>query len=830
MHWADGPRERWVDVLQSARESRQCLVWIQEIPPREARYGCLSDPLPEPLVRGLERIGIRQLYVHQAEAVSAAREGKNVVVVTGTASGKSLCYNLPVLERLLQEQGTGSALYLFPTKALCQDQHGNLLDLVRSVPRLDACVRSGIYDGDTPVPERRRLRSEGNLVLSNPDMLHRAILPHHSKWARFFETLRFVVLDELHTYRGVFGANVACVLRRLKRICAHYGSSPQFLATSATIGNPAELAEQLTGERFTVIDDDGSPRGRKWFCFWNPPEIPVDRGGRRSPRRDATAIIASLVAHGAQVIAFALSRTGVELLYREVRDVLARRVPELAKAVRAYRGGYLPLERRQIERDLFNGRLRAVISTNALELGIDVGSMDVAILVGYPGTIASTWQQAGRAGRSNRDSLAVLIARDDPIDQFLVRHPDYFFGRSPEHAVADPSNPHVLARHMLCAAFELPLSPAEDSALFGERFAPLAQAMVQERLLFSDGKRYRATGGTSPAARINLRNMSDNTVTIAVRHDDGTTETIATVDELSADQLVYPQAVYLHDGDTYIVRDYDLQQRIAYVERRETGYYTQAIVETRVKITREERQREIRLEEALEPTRSDVPAESDMFRTIVREAFNLPRAANTGATEQMVRVGFGDLDVTWRTVAFKKLRFKTHENLGLGPVNLPERTLSTTGLWLTPSADLLRSACQPNHHPSEALAGMLNLFLQVMPLLAMSDPHDIGGTLDSSNLGAPSIFLYDRYPGGLGYCEKAYARLADLFRLARDLVKDCPCEEGCPSCVGVGRRIGMHVDPDLAAPIAIPDKHAARRILEALCNALRSGHAYVADQ
>lgn len=810
----------WLRVLEELPDSNRCLAYVRELPPQEARFAPPERPLPTALERALCRAGVTQLYVHQTEALNAARAGKNVVVVTGTASGKTLCYNLPVLESLLEHKGRVGALYLFPTKALCQDQHGNLLDLICSDPRLDAVVKSGIYDGDTPVPERRRIRSEANLIMSNPDMLHRAILPHHAKWAGFFESLRFVVLDELHTYRGIFGANVACVLRRLRRVCAHYGSSPQFLATSATIGNPREVAEQLTGLPFVLIDQDGAPRGRKWFCFWNPPPLPYDRGGRRHARHDAVRLLTALVACRAQTIAFALSRVGVELVYRELRELLADKLPGTERYVQAYRGGYLPEERRRIERDLFSGRLRAVISTNALELGIDVGSMDAAVLVGYPGSIASTWQQVGRAGRTTRDSLAILIARDDPLDQFLVRHPDYFFQQSPEHAVADPNNPYILLRHLLCAAFELPLRPKTDVGYFGERMLPLTRAMMDEGLLLSHGESLRPRGNHSPAAQISLRSLADNTVSIALRDEDGRTEVIATVDELSADQVVYPEAVYLHEGDTYVVREYDLDQHIAYVERKETGYYTQAIVETRVKITREEKTREIEiLADVSHGQKRDRTAER--YRELVRDAFGLPRPAEEVIDRGKVRVGLGELDVNWRTVAFKKLRFKTHENLGLGPVNLPERKLSTAGMWLSPSADLLGLICSEDCTAADAAAGVLNLFLQVMPLIAMTDAHDVGGTLDSSNLGTLTIFLYDRYPGGLGYCEKAYERLEQLFRISYEVVRDCPCEDGCPSCVGVSRKVSQHVDPDLTRNTIWPNKRAARLLLDALCKAIR---------
>jgi DEAD/DEAH box helicase domain-containing protein len=592
-----------------------------------------------------------------------------------------------------------------------------------------------------------------------------------------------------------------------------------FIAASATIGNPGELAERLVGLPFEVVDQDGAPRGPRWFCFWNPPAYDLERGGRRNPQDDAVLLLRALILQGAQTIAFALSRLGVELLYRYVRDALEREAPRLVERIRPYRGGYLPEERRAIERALFHGRLRAVISTNALELGIDVGSLDAAVLVGYPGTIASTWQQAGRAGRTTADSLAVLVARNDPIDQFLVRHPEYFFGCSPEHAVVDPTNPYILVRHLACAVHELPLDAPADSPLFGQRLPSIVTALLEEGHVRERRGKYYPRSTQNPAPYISLRQISDHTVTIVLQQqsDQGKQQhqVLATVDELSAYQLVYPQAVYVHEGETYVVRELDTEQRIAYVERKETGYYTQAIVETSVHIEHEEQW--ALYEAGNRPGSADEEQPShERWPNTLRSAWLGTPTLRERSEEIRFRVGLGELEVSWRTVAFKKIRFHTRENLGLGPVSLPAQSFVTTGLWLTPDSTLLRKVTPLHANPPDVLLALLHLCLHAMPLVSMSDVQDVGGTLDSSNLGALSLFLYDRYPGGLGYCEKAYQRLGELLRLAYEIVRDCPCSSGCPSCVGVGRRLGPHVDPDLARSSIIPDKEGALRLLTTL--------------
>jgi len=746
----------------------------REMPARAGRFAQPERPLAPELSELLASRGIERLYSHQVAALEAARAGADLVVVTGTASGKTLCYNLPILESLLAEPD-GRALFLFPTKALAQDQHKGLLEILSGSP-LERRVVPGVYDGDTPTAQRRRIRSEANLVLSNPDMLHAALLPYHPKWARFFAELRYIVLDEVHTYRGILGANVACVLRRLLRVCEHYGSRPVFLAASATIANPGELAGRLVGREVRVIDDDGAPRGRKVFALWNPLPLGADPLDRRSATDDAVEIMVQAVLEDAQVLAFTRTRQAAELVHRYVREALQKQRSRLAEQVRAYRGGYLPNERRRMEQDLFAGRLRGVASTNALELGIDIGSLDVALLVNYPGTIASTWQQAGRSGRRNSESLAILLAGNDPVDQYLMRNPDYFFAQSPEHAVVDPENPYVLASHLRAAAFELPLAE-NDVERFGPLAPPIAGMLHDEGDLNEVGGQYYFARGQNPSAGISLRHMSDNTFSIVERVA-GKHRVIANVDAISAPELVYPQAVYLHGGETYFVRQLDLEGKVAYVERRETDYYTQAVLESHVRIE-EERKRS---------------------------------AAIAGAT-----LAYGSVDVRWQTVAFKKIKFATRENIGLGPVDIPEQSLPTTAMWLAPENRIRGEMKADGHRVGEGLVGLRNLAVVALPMVAMCDSRDLGGLVDSKNLGRSTLILYDRYPGGLGYSEKGFERATALLELCRELVITCGCADGCPSCVGLPNlRPAIHSDPDLMRGYPLPNKAATMSLLEML--------------
>ena len=716
-----------------------------------------------------------------------------MVVVTGTASGKTLSYNLPILETALDDP-QARALYLYPTKALAQDQHKGLVELLGGEVLCDQPVAAGVYDGDTPTAQRRRIQAEAQLVLSNPDMLHASILPYHPKWVRFFSNLRYVVVDEIHTYRGILGANVACVLRRLARICEHYGSRPVMLAASATIANPGELAGRLLGRDVAVVDGDGAPRGRKYFALWNPSPLGKDRLARRGALDDAVVLMSEAMLAGAQALTFTRTRQAAELVQRYVREALQARHSKLADAVRAYRGGYLPLERRAIESQLFAGALRGVAATNALELGVDIGSLDVAILSGFPGTFASTWQQAGRSGRRHEESLAVLLAGNDPVDQYLCRHPEYFFNRAVEHAVVDPENPYVLANHLQAAAFELPLAPA-DVERFGSLAVPIAEVLRDAGTLAEAGGEYYFSGGQNPAARVSLRHMSDNTFSIVERRGGSQRgkasaakhEVIANVDAISAPELVYPEAVYLHNGESYFVRELDLEGKVAYVERREMDYYTQAVLESSVAITSQRNE-----------------------RSEVADAL----------------LAYGDVDVTWQTVAFKKIKFGTRENIGQGPVDIPPQTLATTAVWLAPHDRLRQQMRAAGFRPSEGVVGLRNLAVVALPIVAMCDSRDLGGVVDSKNLGRSTMILYDRYPGGLGYCEKGFERMADVLAICLEMVAGCPCDEGCPSCVGLPNlRPAIHSDPDLSRGYPMPNKAATLKLLELLCGGCQGGLA-----
>jgi len=758
--------------LRRERGYRRQIVRRQALPARPAQHADLAALLPDPLRAALQSLGIERLYTHQVEAIEHLRAGRNVVIVTSTASGKTLCYNLPVLERLLAEP-QAKAFYLFPTKALAQDQLRGLRRFGKSHPDLSAVVKCGTYDGDTPGTTRRRLRESASLILTNPDMLHQGILPYHSRWHRFFSDLRYVVVDEIHTYRGIFGSHVSNVLRRLLRICRYYGSNPQFVCCSATIANPKELAERLTGLEMAQVDRDGSPKGPKQFLLWNPPFFDAAQMERRSGNDEAKDLMVRLIQAGVQTIAFTRTRQAAELIYRYASEALALLGPGMGESIRAYRGGYLPEERREIERKLFSGELMGVTSTNALELGIDVGSLDACLIVGYPGTIASTWQQAGRAGRGANEALTVLIAYNDPIDQYLMRHPEYFFGQSPENAVIDPENPYVLAGHLRCAAFELPLAP-EDAHTFGALTPEIAEVLGKMgQLKHLHDQWYWATTDY-PAAQVNLRTTSDDTFTIMSRDSN---EVLGVVDAISAPELVYPEAVYLHQGDTYLVRQLDLEGKVAYVEREEVGYYTQAILDSHIRAGQPDAEKEWR----------------------------------------GCRVCFGDATVTWQTSAFKKIKFHSLDSIGYGRLNLPSQSLETTAAWLIPSAQALAEVAGQGRKPIEGLTGIRNVAVQVLPLFAMCDRQDLGGIVDSSNTGAPTIFLYDRYPGGLGFAEKGYALIGELLEACLSLIEECGCEQGCPSCVGSPvTRPAIHSDPDVSGGYPVPDKEAALVILHHL--------------
>ncbi|HEY3220389.1 MAG TPA: DEAD/DEAH box helicase, partial [Gemmatimonadales bacterium] len=663
------------------------------------------------LVDSLRRRGIGSLYTHQADAYHAVAAGRSIVAVTPTASGKTLCYNLPVADRILKEPDA-RALYLFPTKALAADQVDELQQLISA---LDADIKTFTYDGDTPATARRAIRSAGHLVVTNPDMLHTAILPHHTKWLRLFENLRYVIIDELHQYRGVFGSHVANVIRRLRRICAFYGSNPQFICTSATIGNPQEHAERVTGKPITLIDRNGAPAGAKVIAFINPPIVNRELGIRRDTLMEVHELASEFIRNSIPTIAFARSRLAAELLTTYLKDLAARHGRD-TDAVKGYRAGYLPSERRAIERGLRDGSVTAVAATNALELGIDIGQLGAAILAGYPGTIASTWQQMGRAGRTEELAAAFLVATSSPIDQYLMQHPEYFFGRSPEQALSNADNLLILASHVKCAAFELPL---EHDETFGATIpVDVMRHLEGKRVVHDDGTRWHYVAEQFPAEEISLRSASTENV-IIIDETDPKPEVIGEVDLASAPGRVHEDAIYLHLAQQFHVERLDWEQRRAYVKRVDVDYYTQAEIAVGISVLEE-------MQNASGP---------------------LPRA-------------HGEVVVTYRPTIFKKLKLYTQENIGWGKINLPETTIHTTAAWWILDDVIARTArpegqggpwqspanFSSNERLQGALAALSHALLNIAPLYLMCDPNDLGRVYEirSPHTNRPTIYLYER--------------------------------------------------------------------------------------
>lgn len=727
------------------------IVHRRSLPSRAARYALLEPPLPEVLRRRLAAIGITRLYTHQAAAVDAVRRGEHIAVITPTASGKTLCYNLPVLEHLVDDPAA-RALYLFPTKALAQDQRDGLEEF--GLPD----VRIATYDGDTPPGERRRIRDGVHILLTNPDMLHMGVLPQHFRWAEFLRRLRFVVIDDMHIYRGVFGSNVANILRRLRRVCALHGSRPQFICASATIANPQEFAERLLGLRVTVIDEGGAPQGTREVVLWNPPYLDEARMARRSPYSEATWLFTSLVRRGVRTIAFTKARKITELVYRYAQTRLTKEAPEVAGRISPYRAGYLPEDRRRIERRLFDGELVGVVSTSALELGIDVGGLDAALLVGYPGTIASTWQRAGRAGRGRHPSLAVLIALDDALDQYLMRHPDYLFSRPCEHAVIDPENPYILAGHLRCAAAEVALWEG-DTQLFGPRALEVARVLEEHGDLIRRRERwYWAVPKRYPASEVEVRSASGDIYRI-IETTEG--RLLGTVDAARAFEQVHPGAIYLHQGEAYAVRTLDLSEKAAYVVSSAGEYYTQPRVLTDVSILRLHRER--------------------------------PWGPTTAR--------FGDVDVTSQVIGFVRKQLFTDTVLGTAPLDLPEQTLSTTALWFSIPSDLVGEVARQGGDLAGGIHAVEHAAIGLLPLFAMCDRWDIGGVSYPRHpqTGVPTIFIYDGHPGGVGITEKGFALLDDLMAATLDAIESCPCESGCPSCIQSPKCGNLNTPLDKAA-------------------------------
>ena len=749
---------QFLELLKNSDKYQEQIVHIEHLPSREAQYGDNLD-LPSCLWRVLAEMGISELYTHQVDVIEAVHSGRNVVIVTDTASGKTLGYNLPVLQAFL-ERPQNCALYIFPTKALSQDQLRVVRSFAEISPEIDAALDAEIYDGDTPKWRRRNIRQTVNLLLSNPDMLHLGILPHHSMWSRFFENLRYVVLDEMHTYRGIFGSNVANVMRRLRRICSYYGSEPQFICCSATIANPAELAEKLIGRTVELIDNDGSPKGAKHFVFWNPPYIDETKSWRRSPNTEAQELMTNLITNRIQTIAFTRARVVAELIYRYVRDSLHQIERELVDSIRAYRAGYLPKDRREIEKALFSGQLLGVTSTTALELGIDIGSLDACLLVGFPGTIASLWQQAGRAGRQSDDSLAVLIAHNEPVEQFIMRHPEYIFEKSPENAIIDPENIYVLVEHLRCAAYEIPMSE-HDGFFFGDLTLPLLDLLCEYGDLTQIRDRCYWAQDSYPAAETDIRAISNESYRII---DGSTGELLGSVDYVNGLAMVYPGAIYMHEGETYIVHELSLEEKEAIVEPVDVDYYTQPCFREHISIDTE------------------------------KEEKNRPD----------YQVKLGEVTVTRKTVGFTRIKFYSLENLGYEELELPEQNLKTIALWIIPSTEILEEVKSRELKPEEGLEGIKNVLAVVLPIYVMADSQSIRGKVQRLPSGETAIFIYDAYPGGLGFAEKGYELIEEIISHAYQIIAECDCSDGCPSCVRpTSIALREWTEPDKSAALAI---------------------------
>ena len=814
--WVPAPLGRRPPLHDRPDSPEVRVTALRRVPPAPAQYAPFPDGLDRRLQDALVSRGIAQLYTHQAQAVAHALAGRNVVVVTPTASGKTLCYNAPILNSILQDPAS-RALYLFPTKALAQDQLAELQTMCETLAARSS-DRIGVftYDGDTPQDARRTIRARAHLVLSNPDMVHSGILPHHPRWTKLFENLRFIVIDELHAYRGVFGSHLCNVLRRLRRICRHYGSDPTFICSSATIANPRELAERLAERPFELVDESGAPRGEKFFAFVNPPVVNHQLGIRRSCLSEARRVASEFLKRNLQLIVFTQSRLATEILTTYLKDEFEG-APGTRDRIRGYRGGYLPDRRREIEKGLREGAVRAVVSTNALELGIDIGALDVSVMAGYPGTIAATWQRAGRAGRRAGRSAAVMVASSAPLDQFVVRNPSYFFNASPERALIDPDNLHILVDHIKCAAFELPFSTTE---VFGKHdVQEILGVLAEQGLVYRpedwpspeagsletrpttsetlpaceserggaprDSEKWTWTNESYPADAVSLRSVSsDNFVVVDTTRDP---RVIGETDFTSGPATLHPKAIYIVEGRLYQVERLDFEGRKAFVREIDCDYYTDAITYTRVTI--------------------------------------LDTLATQGSTPDP-GVAHGEVHVVSRVVGFKKIKFYTNENVGSGELDLPEQQMHTTAYWLTIPASVMASLPFASDDRRDGVVGLAFAIRQIAQLLLMCDRHDIGISIDAGGqveasdwrhvgIGAdksPRVFVYDNYPGGIGFSEPLFRLHGELLTGTRRLIAGCACESGCPSCVGP---VGDTGPLAKAAALRILDLLIAKRATEA---------------
>jgi DEAD/DEAH box helicase domain-containing protein len=729
--------DAFIHHLLTLSDYRQQIVHTERIAPRIASIGKLDKPLHSALQEHLESLGISLLYAHQAMAVNDARDGKNVMVATASASGKTLCYNLPALEAILNDPSS-RVLYLFPTKALAQDQLRSLKEL--GCAELISAGGCATFDGDTPQSERAGIKRQAKIVLTNPDMLHLGILPNHKSWSRLLRNLKYVVIDEAHVYSGVFGSHVANIMRRLRRLCVSYGSNPQFICCSATIANPKEHAENLVRLPFDIISEDGSPHGGKSFIFWDPPLVDETGGARYSANSEATFLFTELIRSHIRSLVFMRTRRLTELIYIYSREKLGN---SLGRLIKPYRAGYLPEDRRLIEQELFSGQLLGVVATTALELGIDIGDLEATVLVGYPGSIASTWQQAGRSGRGINDSVSFLIAQDNPLDQYFMHHPESFFGKSFENALINVENINILKPHLLCAAWEQPLAEG-DSLFFGAAFDRAASELEAEgRLRKSGGRWYLSPRISHPAQDINIRSSSGKNYAV-VDASQGY-QLMETVEASVAFFQIHPGAIYLHQGESYIVKELDIENRVAVVEPTDVSYYTQTKELIDIRILKTECER----------------------------------------TCLGVKVCLGEVDVTNNVVGFKKKMQFTEEIIGDEPLDLPPLRFLTEALWFDLPEDAINEVTEAGLDFAGGLHAVEHAAIAMLPLFALCERNDIGGvsTPFHADTGRAQIFIYDAYPGGIGISAKGFEMMEELWSATLEAIEECPCQEGCPSCI-----------------------------------------------
>jgi DEAD/DEAH box helicase domain-containing protein len=757
------------DVLAALRGSarfKNRLVHWHVVPAQPPRYAPFPENLAPEIQAVLRAQGIARLYTHQAEATARSLAGEHVVIPTPTASGKTLCYNLPVLQRVLARPES-RALYLFPTKALSHDQYRGLYEMIQALGRP---IKVFTFDGDTPAAARRSIRAAGQIVVTNPDMLHTGILPHHTKWIKLFENLETVVIDELHEYRGVFGSHVANVIRRLRRICEFYGSRPRFICCSATVANPGEMAETLVGEKFHVIDNNGAPRGERVVIFYNPPVVNAELGIRASSVKEARRVAMRFIERSVQTIVFARSRMRVEILTKYLKRAMARlgKNPEL---IQGYRGGYLPNERRRIEQGVKSGGIVGVVSTNALELGIDIGALQASVLCGYPGTIASTWQQGGRAGRKQQTAVMVIIANSSPLDQFLMGHPEFLLGASPENGILNPDNILILCSHLKCAIAEVPMREGEA---FGPAHpAALLEYLEQQQIVRKSGGQYHWSSEAYPAEEVALRTSTPQNFIVHNQSDGG--RVLAEVDYDSAQILLHPQAIYMHQARTFYVDELDWERRRAFVREIEADYYTDPISKSDLKV--------LHVDESVEA--GDGAADEGTERTegskTTAAAFNPLHSRH-----------FGDVRVDITVPKFKKVKFESQESVGYGDILLPPYELHTQAAWWSFKPECKQWLEERGLDLGSGLKGLAWLLGHVAALYIMSDPRDLAcvAMVRAPHDGRPAIYLYDRVAGGIGLARRAFAMDRQILRAAREVAARCRCRSGCPSCVGPALEIG----------------------------------------